>query len=233
MKFSPKRPILDSQSGDSGEFHHVSSDHCQVVGQRDCRNLEVVWPDHTAPAFEVVADPRIDICATIIERKRNEFARQALDKHFPFDRICIFFRPNEQLSQDRRTTTHFGEVLAAESIKQDVFSSLQNLDPHVAIKKVSHFHSSVGGSASSSGRSNSISAIHPMNSASSGILRLISSSVGGFCGSTAEEIASRTRISNVCAASGSKRSKTRSSSKAIPLTHRRYDLSHSISIHNL
>jgi len=218
MKSSPNCPVLDSQSGNSGEFRHVSSDYRQVMYQGDRGNLQVIRPDHAAPPLEVVADARIDIGASIIKGQRNKFAQQALHTRFPLNRICIFLRPNEQLCPDRRTTGHFAKVFAAESIKKHAFAPLQNLDPHVAIKKVGHFHSFAGGNGSSSGRSNSMSAIQPMNSATSGIRRFISSMLGSCLGPSTSEIAARTRDSSTRAFSGSKRSKVRSNSMAIVLT---------------
>ena len=233
MKSSPNCPILDFQPGDSGEFHHVSSDQREIMHQRDCCDLQIHWPDDTTPSLQIVPNHSILIRTWIVERKRDRHVQCPDNILFPGNRIVIFFRPVHEFRADWRAYHYFSREGTSKFFDQSKILSLENFDPDIGIEEISHHQVFAGDNGSSGGSSNSRSAQHPMISARSGRLRLISSSVGGFCGATADEIASRTRVSNACAVSRSKRSKTRSSSKAIPLTRKRYDLSHSTSIHNL
>jgi len=233
MKSSPFRPILDFQPGDSGEFRHVSSDQREIMHQRDCCDLQIHRPDDTAPPLQIVPNHSILVGTWIVERKRNRHVQCPDNILFPGNRIVIFFRPVHDFRTNWRAYHYFRREYSGKFFDQSKILSFENFDPDIGIEKISHHQVFAGDNGSSGGSSNSISAQHPMISARSGRLRLISSSVGGAFDSVTNEIASRTRVSNVCAVSGSRCSKTRSSSKAIPLTRQQYDHPHSISIHNL
>lgn len=234
MKASTNCPVFDSQSGNSGEFRHVSRDHSQIVNQGDGSNLQIHRSDDTASGFKIMTKPAILIGTAIIEWKRDRDAQRPDHILFPGNAVPIFFSSVHQFRPDRRTHYNFCRSGSGKFFDQSKILPLENFDPDIGIEKISHHQVFAGGSGNSGGSSNSKSAQQPMISAKSGRLLLSSSRVGsGASGTVTEEIASRTRVSNVCAASGFRCSKTRSSSKVIPLMRERYRLSSAISIHKL
>jgi hypothetical protein len=106
-----------------------------------------------------------------------------------------------------------------EPINQPCVPALKHFDPDIGVEQVAHHQIFAEGSGSSGGRSNSLSAQHPMISAKSGRRSFISSNVGSSFSSSTSEIARRTRDSNTRAFSGASRSKLRSSSNAIVATN--------------
>jgi len=218
MKSSPNCPVLDSQSGNSGEFRHVSSDQREIMHQGDGRNLQIHRPDDTSPSLQIVTNHSILIRTAIIKGKRNHLVQRARNQLLSGNGIHVFLRAMHELGSDRRTSGQIHQGSLSEPINQPTIPALKQLNPDIAVEQVAHHQVLAGGKGSSGGRSNSASPRLPMMSANSGIRRFISSMLGSCFGPSTSEIAARTRDSSARAFSGSKRSKVRSNSMAIVLT---------------
>lgn len=197
------------------KFPDVTSDHNQIVGQGNSRDLKIERPDYRALLFKSMTNCRVCVCTRIIKGERW-IQRENFLNHGPaLSRIIIFSGSIKQLRAHRSTAGYFGSFRPHKAIYQPQISGLQNFNPDITVQKISHYHVLAGGSGKSSGISNSRSARLPMMSARSGRLRFISSIVGNGFSSTTSEITSRTRDSSTRAFSGARRSRVRSSSNAI------------------
>lgn len=202
------------------ELLHVSSYHGQVMHQRDRSNLQIHGTDDATSLLQIMANHSITIRTWIIEWQRDRTAQGPCDIHFPGIGIVVFFRAMHEFRANGRACHQLRGWHVGKFVNQSKVFALEHLNPDIRVEQVAHHQVLAGGNGSSGGSSNSLSAQHPMMSAKSGRLRLISSKVGNSFPSTTSEIASRTRDSSTRAFSGARRSKVRSSSNAIVVTGR-------------
>jgi hypothetical protein len=72
-------PILDLQTPHTAEFGCVVRDQDQGVGESNCGDKQVIWPDNQAPAGEVGPDRSTLIRSGIIEWKRGKRRHEVAD----------------------------------------------------------------------------------------------------------------------------------------------------------
>lgn len=200
------------------ELLHVSSYQSQVMHQRDRSNLQIHRPDDAPSLLQIMANHSITICAWIIEWQRDRTAQSPCYIHFPGIGIVVFFRAMHEFRANRRACRELRGGQVGKFVNETKIFALKHFDPDIRIEQVAHHQVLAGGNGSSGGSSNSLSAQHPMMSAKSGRLRLISSKLGSSFSFSTSKIASRTRVSSTRAFSGTRRSKVRSSSSAIVVT---------------
>lgn len=212
------RPVLDFQSMNSGEFFNISRDQGEVMHQRNRRDLQIHGADDAPPFLKIVANHSITIRTWIIEWQRGRTVESSRDIRFPGTGITVFFRTVHEFRTNGRACRQLRGGSVGKVFNRSEVFTLENFDPNIGIEQIAHHQVFAGGNGNSGGSSNSLSAQHPMISAKSGRLRLISSNVGGCFSSSTSEIASRTRDSSTRAFSGARRSNVRSSSNAIVVT---------------
>ena len=205
----------------SAKFIHITRDERQVMHQRNCGDLQIHRADDASPFLKVMTYQTINFRTPNIKGKRDVRCQGDIDILFPGFGIVVFLRPMHEFCQHERARHDFCRRNLSKSVNQPKILSLENFDPNIGVKQVGHHQVFAGGSGSSGGSSNSLSAQHPMICAKSGRLRFNSSRVGSSFSCSTSEIASRTRDSNTRAFSGARRSKVRSSSIAIVVTGKR------------
>ena len=200
------------------EFLNISGDQDEVIRQRDRSNLQIHWPDNAAPHLKIVTNRSIPLRTAVIERKRNHLVQCADNQFSSHNGVLVFFRTMQEFGTDRRTRRKIRHRSAGEPVNQSAVPAFEHLNPDIAVEQVAHHQVLAGGNGSSGGRSNSASPRLPIKSANSGMRRFISSKLGGASVPATSDITLRTRDSNTRAFSGSRRSRVRSSSKAIVVT---------------
>ena len=218
IKRPSDRPILESQSINSGKFVNIPRNQGKVMHQRDCRNLQIHGPDDTASSLQIVANDSIPLRTWIIKWQRGRTGQSFCDIQFPGSCIIVFFRAMHEFRSNGSACRQLRNGSIGKFTNQSKVLTLENLDPDIGVEQVEHHQVFAGGNGRSGGRSNSLSAQHPIISTKSGRLSLISSNVGGSFFSSTSEIALRTRDSKIRAFSGASRSKLRSSSSVIVVT---------------
>jgi hypothetical protein len=71
QKRSAALPVLDHESRYAAELLDVVGDEGQAVGDRRCRDQQVVGPDRRPEPFQVAADAAVAVKATVVERLRE------------------------------------------------------------------------------------------------------------------------------------------------------------------
>jgi len=217
--FPISRPILDLETRNPRELIHIPRHKRQIMHQSDCGDLHVVGADHASLLFQKMPDFAILFRRRIIEWKRRIYGQHPGKLRFPSLRDIIFFRAMKKLRFNSRARGNLFSGAGRNALKQHPLSPLENLDPYIGVKKVSHHQTLAGGRGSSLGSSNSISAHAPINSASSGRRFLISSRLMAPSSSAADITSRIFPVRRTAFSSGSFRSKD-SSSVAIAVTPR-------------
>jgi hypothetical protein len=146
-------PVLDPQPWHAAEFARVVGDHCELVGNGDRGNHEIVAPNQFPPQLEVMADIGVGGRRSVIEGKRT------IDPDGPFNfltpciRIAIFARTMKEFGPNNGTDGNLRRICRLEPIPNSRIRVLQIHNPNVGIDEKTHHQSPSGTGGGSSGAS--------------------------------------------------------------------------------
>ena len=158
---SHDRPILDSQSVHAAKLADVVRDHGQVVDQCNRGNLQVVWSNRFSALFKPVANIRVTIRGSAVERMFHEGAESLVDSRHAAITPLVFGCTVQQLCPHDRTSQNVADVSRPQMVGNRTCGVLEVLNSSVGIDQESHHQTFAVGSGSSTGSSNGTFAKQP------------------------------------------------------------------------